>query len=478
MTSRQWLAADAVLVPDAYGVPALQPAAIAIVGATIEAVRLDLDAARASARERGEPWREAPGQLITPAFINAHTHLAMVCFRGLRVEASTAKNVVEDLFYHVEQRITDDDIAAFARQGAYESLLHGVGLVWDHYYGAQALAAAIASTGLTAVVAPTLADLSGPGVADLDRQLDATVALSAPAWAERGIWSAVGPHASDTVSASLWGTVRDLATRHTLPVHAHLSQSLEELQRCVARHNTTPLRWLQSLGLLEADIPHALWVHGLYLQDDELDLLDPRRHTLGFCPYSQLIYCHMADAITWQAKGLRFIAATDCAASNDSMNVQKELRQLSGLRTAEIAFDADQRRFWRGGDLADAERAGATRRALHDAREALVDPNVLLSKVFEVPGQLHPAFTAGVIAPGALANLIIWEREHPAFWPGLHPLRTLALGDTTQAIHQMMVAGRWIGEAGDYHRSLMTSPDYLASRREASERFEALRARL
>jgi cytosine/adenosine deaminase-related metal-dependent hydrolase len=87
--------------------------------------------------------------------------------------------------------------------------------------------------------------------------------------------------------------------------------------------------------------------------------------------------------------------------------------------------------------------------------------------VWSLPGALHPALRAGVLEAGALASLVVWDPDHPSMWP--EPgLSTLAMGDTTQAIHAMFVAGREVGEAGQFHRSLIESDVYRRAVEDAS----------
>ena len=115
-----------------------------------------------------EVVRQTPGvvdlgdRLLSPAFINGHTHVVLGFLRGA-TRAAADGNVVEDLFFRLESRLTPGDSAAFARMGAYECLLHGQALVWDHYYHSEAVADAAAEVGLSVVMAPTLQDLGGPG---------------------------------------------------------------------------------------------------------------------------------------------------------------------------------------------------------------------------------------------------------------------------------------------------------------------------
>ena len=82
---------------------------------------------------------------------------------------------------------------------------------------------------------------------------------------------------------------------------------------------------------------------------------------------------------------------------------------------------------------------------------------------------MHPAFRAGELAAGALANLLVWDNEHPSMWPE-EGLGTLAMGDTTQAIYAMWVVGSEVGSAGDFHRSVVDSDAYRDTLQEAEER--------
>ena len=64
----------------------------------------------------------------------------MNAMRGLGQLNRMRGNVVEDLYFQIEEAMNAQDIRAFARMGAYDALLVGVGTVWDHYYGGLELA--------------------------------------------------------------------------------------------------------------------------------------------------------------------------------------------------------------------------------------------------------------------------------------------------------------------------------------------------
>lgn len=435
----------------------VRPAVIHFEGQTIHAVDFATSAPKDTI--------DFGDDLITPAFVNAHTHLALNFLRGFDgLMASADANLVENLFFHLETNLNEEDVLLFAKLGAYESLLHGVGMVWDHYYHPHAVVQALGETGLSGVVAPTLQDIQGPGTGEMRGNLDFTLDGDLRRdLSTKNVFLALGPHATDTVSSSLWESIREASLANRLPIHAHLAQSFEEVERAHQRHQLSPFRYLESLGVLDAD---ALFAHGIFVSQDELQALNAQKHTLAFCPYSQAVFAFPANLRQWQDANVSWCVATDCAASNDSMNPLKELRFIAASGSLRTTLSESQHDFFANGTLEDA-------RALWQARQAPSwDQADLLDSIWQRPGKIHPDFRAGVIEVGALANLVVWSASHPTLWPD--PSKSLLKCDPSGAIAAMWVGGREIGERGDFYRSVVDSDSY----RDTCERANLARKKL
>jgi cytosine/adenosine deaminase-related metal-dependent hydrolase len=419
-------------------------------------------------------------RVLAPAFVNAHTHLAMGALRGVATASARAGNVVTDLFFHLESGLTAEDVRAFTRMGAYECLLTGSGEVWDHYYFGDAVAAGLLDVGLTGVVAPTLQDLSGPGATRWEAELEATEQLAANSAAKaRGVRAALGPHATDTVSADLFARIAQSAERLRLPVHMHVAQSFEEVASAYAQYGCSPLEWLERLGVLE--LPSALLVHAVFASAADFSRLDPARHVVGVCPFSQLQFAVPTPVAALRAAAIPWVVGTDCVASNDSMGLQKELALLGGFGALGAAFSPAAAEHVTRGTLATGQALEDTRRAKLDDWSSQIASESLLERVWGGLGRLvapSGGAPAGVIRPGALANLVIYDPEHPSFWPGDDVLRTLAYAETSGAIWGMLVAGVWRGAPGAFHQSIVESHEYRAAREEASARKRELFARI
>jgi hypothetical protein len=156
------------------------------------------------------------------------------------------------------------------------------------------------------------------------------------------------------------------------------------------------------------------------------------------------------------------------------MSLQKELRLAAGAASAAVTGSLSYGRFLERGRIQDAEETWARRRDDNARFAAQTESDRLLARVWHEPGSMHPGVLVGSIEPGALANLAIWDLEHPAFWPSDDPLRALAYGDTTQALFALYVAGKAIGTPGDFVHSIVSTSAYREARREAQARLSRL----
>ena len=87
----------------------------------------------------------------------------------------------------------------------------------------------------------------------------------------------------------------------------------------------------------------------------------------------------------------------------------------------------------------------------------------------------HLSFKEGLIY--VTPNLIVWDLEHPSFWPA-DGLRALAFSDTNPAISNMMIAGQWMGEEDNFFTSLCSSDNYKEALKEAKSRLKILKNKI
>lgn len=462
------LYADRVIRTTVHGEPEIGPTLIRWRGGVISEV---IPCDRLQARSLEPQVLDLGDKLVSPAWVNAHTHLAMSSLRGVGGDGARRGNVVEDLWFRIESQLTPQDVRAFARMGALECLLCGTGAVFDHYYHASAVAQALLDVGLEGVVAPTLQDLAGPGASAWEEALDTTASLDDDlALRASGVVVAVGPHATDTVSDELWQRAVALAVERNLPVHVHVAQSFEEVERACAAGHESPVARLRAVGQLDK-VPRTMLVHGIYTTTSDIDSLDPQRVVHVHCPASQAQFAHPAALARWTR--IPIALGTDAGACNDGMNVQRELLLLAHSDAWRTTHNEPLHELLDTHVAEGTSRIAEHRLKVFSERESRARPWSVLRAVGAIPGGVHPRLPVGEIVVGARASLAVWDPQHPALWPARDPLRALAFGDAVSALHSLIIGGRIIGEVGAV-RAILAQPEVRAWRQEADQRLAAL----
>ena len=388
--------------------------------------------------------------LVTPSFVNAHTHLCMLAFRGIGGLAALQGNVVKDLYFKLERNLEPEDVRSFTRLGAVEAMMMGTGFVWEHYYFGDQLVDGLMDVGLCGAVASTLQDIDGPGKDRSKEAWQETFDLLENSNAhEKGIVAAIGPHATDTVSDDLWKSVVEVANQFNLPIHCHIAQALDEVSWSWKHHNETPVQRIHRLGVTDLSVPR-LWAHGLFVGDSELKLLNPNLDFLGHCPSAQMQFGFPAHTNTWRARNFKILLGTDSGSCNDSINVQSELKFFSSADTYGVTMGESLRKFRNDPTERNAKLVQAERQMIYDMRAPFIDSTNILSSLWNHAADLHPAAPVGIIESGRWANLIIWDTNHPCFWPNTDTLNSMVTGNVTPSIKRLMTRGTWKFDGDGY----------------------------
>ena len=476
-----WVVSDRVLLPSAEGATSPfalkeRPVAVLVRGARIAELRPAAEV-RAGFSDGGShaqaPVYDVGASPLVPSWVNAHTHLAMAPLRGITSAAARRGNVISDVFFRIESCLQPQDVRAFTRLGAYESALNGCLFVFDHYYHGVEVARALRDVGLCGVVAPTVQDRHGPFSHAYDEQLQATLDIGeSESYQACGIFAALGPHAGDTVSSALMQRIGELGRKHGLLVHLHLAQSWEEaktLARSDAGVGAAVVRISEEL----AECP-VLMAHGLHLAEQEIEHLVSGDWTLAYCPYSQLQFGVFSPVSSWARAGGRIVLGTDCVASNDALDLQRELPLLAGEASLVSSFSEERAAVLSGGDL-KASEALERRRRLELGYAQFIEADRLMSagdgRAFCTARSKCAAFSSCIpLSVGAVANFLILDEHHPTLFPDDDLRRQLAYGSTRGSIKWGVVAGRRVGQNEGWERAWLDTPEYRDALAEARRR--------
>jgi len=380
-------------------------------GSRIVGVRADTSAPATATRLRG---------LVLPGVADAHSHAFHRALRG-RTNGALAGGAGSfwtwrEQMYTVADRLDPDSYHRLARAAYAELALAGVTAVGEFHYlhhgpggvpysDPNAMAHALVDAARQAGLRITLLDacyLTGGvgsplegvqqrfGDGDADRWATRVDALATAYEAAEDVVVGAAVHSVRAVPPGQVPVVAGWAAGRSAPLHVHLSEQVAENDACLAAYGLTPAQVLAEAGALG---PRTTVVHATHPSDGDVSLLGSSTSTVCLCPTTER---ELADGIG--PGRLLHDAGSPVALGSDSHAVVDPYEQMRAVEMHERL--ATQRRgHWSADELLRAATAAGH-------------------------GCLGWA-DAGVIAPGALADLVAVR---------LDSVRTAGAGDGVDAV--------------------------------------------
>src|SRR3954451_13673858 len=313
---------------------------VAIVNATLDGVRTRLrteDGVIAKLGPRIRPRKgdeviDAEGMALVPGMVNGHTHAAMTLFRGHGDDLPLMR-WLQEVIWPVEARIDDEDVYWGTRLACVEMIRTGTVRFWDMYWHPAATARAVEDAGIRATVSAPLFDMGDAAGADGIPAM-ATRSLEEIGEPRELVAPALGPHAIYTVSEGGLRWIAEASAERDLPMHIHLSETEDEVVRCVADHGVRPAEYLDRLGVLG---PRTVLAHGVWLDESELALVGERGATIVSNPVANLKLA-VGRVFPYRAARRHEIPiglGTDGAGSNNSLDLLQDAKFLALLQKHE-----------------------------------------------------------------------------------------------------------------------------------------------
>ena len=367
----------------------------------------------ASAQD-GDDVLDGAGTAIVPGLVNAHTHAAMTLFRGYG-DDMPLMNWLEERIWPVEAKLDDEDVYWGARLACLEMVRTGTVAFWDMYWRPGATARAVSDAGMRAVIGAPLIDRGGAaGLGSLRESAERGIedVLAQPA--DGHIAASLAPHAIYTVSQESLEWIAETSRAQELPVQIHLAETEKEVRDCVEQNGERPAHYLDRVGLLG---PRTIVAHGVWLDDEELDLLAERQVTVATNPVANMKLATGGPFPSRAARerGVRIGLGTDGAGSNNSLDL-----------------------------LADAKHFALIQ------KHAAGDPAAITAdEVWEIAtGARSPLLgSPGGLTAGAPADFLLIRSDAPELTPG-HLFANLVYAASGAVVDTTVVAGRVLMRGG------------------------------
>jgi 5-methylthioadenosine/S-adenosylhomocysteine deaminase len=268
---------------------------------------------------------ELPGVLL-PGLVNAHSHAAMVLFRG-QGEGLPLDRWLQEVMWPREARLTPDDVEVAMTAASAEMLANGVTTSVEMYFHPERIAAAVGRTGARAIIATPILPL--PGLPPFEEQLRSAVDVAAGAPTDGTVEYGLGPHAAYTVPLPVLGDAAAAAREHGLLLHLHVAETATEDAALLAEHGLSVPALLAAHDVLGGRV---LAAHCVHMDDADLDLWVQHDVAVAHCPASNAkLASGVARLRDMLDRGIRVGMGTDGPASNDGLDLFADLRLAASL---------------------------------------------------------------------------------------------------------------------------------------------------
>src|SRR5687768_2139199 len=274
----------------------------------------------------------AGGMAVTPGFVNAHTHVPMVLFRGIADDLDLMEWLQNFIFPAEAKNVDREFVKWGTRLAAAEMIRSGTTTFADMYYFESDIARETKAAGLRGVLGETVLDFPAPDNKTWDAAMVYLREYAAKWKGDALITPAFAPHAPFTVSRDHLKQVRALATELGIPILIHVSETKDELRQVAEKQNgMTPGAYLDSIGFLGDDVVAA---HGVHLTPAELRTFAARKTGVVHCPESnQMLASGVAPVVEMIAAGMEVGLGTDGpAGSNNNLDMLEEAASAARLQ--------------------------------------------------------------------------------------------------------------------------------------------------
>ena len=266
--------------------------------------------------------------ILMPGFVNAHTHTAMALLRGVKDDA-----LLDEWLFNgvvpIEDKMTKEDVYWGQMLGISECVRNGITCLEEGYFYFDALVDAISKAGIRARIGigPRI---HGSESKNYYENLKQTYNMINSKNKDGLITMACFAHSIYTVDEETFYHIIKFANDYNLPLSVHLSETLKEVGDCTqAKKGLTPPAYLESLGYLDRE---CLCYHCVHMDKDDLQILADYGASVATCPSSNIkLASGIAPVFAMQNKGLNIAIGTDGPASNNCLDMFKEMFLVATL---------------------------------------------------------------------------------------------------------------------------------------------------
>ncbi len=358
---------------------------------------------------------DANGGIVMPGLINAHTHAAMTCFRGIADDMDLL-DWLNNYIFPAEAKNVDPELAYWGSLLACaEMIKSGTTTFCDMYIFEEETARAAKQAGVRCLIGEVLFDFPSPNAKSPVEALTYTRRLIKKWAGDPLVNIVVEPHALYTCSESLLLEAKTLAGEYGVPLAMHLLESQGEIQLLNDKLGMKASHYLRAIRLLD---PSFIAFHGVYMDNEDMDIFADYGCKVVHNPESNMkLASGIAPVADMTRKGIPVGLGTDGCASNNNLDMFQEMDSAAKL-----------------GKLAQLDPT---------AMSAGTVLRMATCRGAEVLGMGH---RIGALKPGMEADLIVIDTNKPHLTPMYHVYSHLVYAANGSDVDTVLIHGQVVME--------------------------------
>lgn len=352
---------------------------------------------------------DAKNQLVMPGLINMHTHAYMSCL----------KNYADDVPFNewlfnrimpVEDRLSPEAAYWSSLLACVEMIKTGTTCFVDmHMFQSQSCKAAT-QAGMRAFI--------GRGLVGEDLYEDGKSRF-VEALTEKNecnndlIKFVLSPHAIYSCSEKLLQQINEEAHKLGILKQIHLSESVFEVETTIKKYGKSPVEFLSDIGFLDSN---TILAHCVKLSGKDIELIRNNNSSVVTNPASNAKLGNgVAPIVDLIDRGINVCLGTDSVASNNTLNMFREMGLLSLLH-----------------------------KAVHNNSTTLSSSTVLRTATVNSAKALGLNRKIGSIIEGAYADLVFVDLTSPSLFPNNNIVSSLCYSANGTEVSSVMINGKFV----------------------------------
>lgn len=267
----------------------------------------------------------AKNSVVMPGFINGHTHIAMVLFRGFADDLNLSDWLNNYIWPAEKKFMTTDAVYWSSLLACIEMIRGGTTTFVDTYLHENEVALAVEKMCMRAIL--------GHKSCGIDKDVNAKNNLKnfIEKWQKHElIKPAVSAHSPYKCSKQELINAKEISKFYKIPFLIHTSETKYEVNESLKKFNMRPIEYLNSIQILGDNLIAA---HLVYVNDKEIELLKKNKVGVIHCPCSNMkLASGIAPVYKFLKTNLSIGLGTDGAASNNSLDMVNEMKIASLLQ--------------------------------------------------------------------------------------------------------------------------------------------------